>query len=116
MPILSMLASLFAPAAKLIDNLHTSEAEKLQLTNELAKIQLEVHKTTTSLMTAEAQSPHMLTAIWRPLCSLGLVAAILMDGHFGFNANEQVYSLANIFLGVYRGSRGLEKIAANFKK
>jgi hypothetical protein len=42
MGLLSIIGDLFKPAADLVDNVHTSSEEKLQLRNALAKIQADV--------------------------------------------------------------------------
>ena len=116
MSIFSFIGDIFKPAADLIDNLHVSDEERGQLANEMAKIQAQVHAKTTELMSAEASSPHVITAIWRPVCCIVLVGIILADGHFGFKASEQVYVLAQTFLSVYGGGRSLEKMASKFIK
>ena len=110
------ITALFKPAADLVDELNVSVEEKGKLVNELAKIQAEVHEKSIDLMKVEASSQNFLVATWRPICSIGLILAILMDGHFGFNASEKIYDLANIFLGVYGGGRSLEKIMGNVLK
>lgn len=102
------ITNLFEPAAKLVDELHTSKEEKGALLVEMAKIQAEVHAKSIELMQAEAGSSNWLTAAWRPICSIILVVIILLDGHFGFTASQQVYDLAQVFLGVYGGGRTIE--------
>jgi len=67
-------------------------------------------------MIAEASSDHWIVAAWRPLCALTLFLLILMDGFSVIVAPPQVYSLAELFLGVYSGGRTLEKVARVIKK
>lgn len=110
------ISGIFKPAADLIDELHVSDEERGKLANEMARIQAEVHAKTTELMKSEAQSQHWITSAWRPISCLTLVGLILMDGHFGYKANEQVYVLAQTFLSVYGGGRSLEKMASKFLK
>jgi len=110
------ITAIFEPAAKVIDELHVSAEEKGKLVVEMSKIQQEIHAKSVELMQAESSSSHWLTANWRPLVSITLVAIILMDGHAGFTANAQVYELAQIFLGVYGGGRTLEKGVENLGK
>ena len=112
---LELIAGLFKPAAKLIDDLHVSDEERGKLRNELAKIQSGMHKESIKLMTAEANSTHMLTSIWRPICALILFSLILLDGFKLVEAPTQVYDLATTFLGVYSGGRSLEKVAKAVK-
>jgi len=110
------IANIFKPAADLVDNLHTSEEEKLTLLNELNKIKAGIHEKTTDLMIAEAKSDHFIVAAWRPLCALTLFLLILMDGFAVITAPPQVYNLAELFLGVYSGGRSIEKVARVLKK
>lgn len=49
MGILGLIGSIFAPAASLIDNLHTSDEEKLILRNEFARIKSDVEIKTLEL-------------------------------------------------------------------
>lgn len=112
---LDLIAGLFKPAAKLIDDLHVSDEERGKLRNELAKIQENMQKESIKLMTAEANSSHMLTSIWRPICALILFGLILLDGFGAISAPTQVYELAQVFLGAYAGGRSLEKVAKAVK-
>ena len=112
---LDFIKSIFAPAATLIDELHVSDEERGKLRNEFAKIQANMHEQSVKLMTAEANSPHLITSIWRPVCALILFSLILLDGFGVITAPEQVYELAKIFLGVYSGGRSLEKVAKLIK-
>tara|TARA_R100001244_G_scaffold66148_1_gene54567 strand:+ start:445 stop:789 length:345 start_codon:yes stop_codon:yes gene_type:complete len=112
---LDFIAGIFLPASTLIDELHVSDEERGKLRNEFAKIQSEMHKSSTKLMIAEANSPHLITSIWRPICALILFSMILLDGFKVIVAPSQVYDLAQIFLGVYSGGRSLEKVAKIFK-
>jgi hypothetical protein len=105
------IASIFKPAADLIDDIHTSDEEKAKLRNELAKIQSQMHAKSVELMTAEVKSDHWLVAAWRPMCVLLLIVLILADGYGLAKAPAQVYDLASLFLTTYAGSRGAEKIA-----
>lgn len=115
MDILSTIAGLFKPAAKLIDDLHVSDEERGKLRNALATIQANMQKESIKLMTAEANSKYMLTSIWRPICALVLFALILLDGFGAISAPPQVYELAQVFLGAYAGGRSLEKVAKAIK-
>jgi len=116
MDILNFISGIFKPAADMVDNLHTSEEEKLELLNELNKIKAGMQSKSVELMVAEAKSDHWIVAAWRPLCAIILFSLILLDGFKVVDAPPQVYSLAELFLGVYSGGRSLEKIAKVVKK
>ena len=112
---LDFISNIFKPAATLIDEIHVSDEERLKLRNEFAKIQAGMQEQSAKLMIAEANSPHMITSIWRPICALILFSLILLDGFGVVAAPDQVYELAKIFLGVYSGGRSLEKVAKMVK-
>ena len=113
---IDLIKSIFGPAERIIDELHVSEEEKGKLRNQLAKIQSDIHKESVKLMTAEAQSDNVLTSSWRPICALILFFLILMDGFAIVKAPDQVYELAQVFLGVYGGGRSIEKAVKAIKK
>jgi hypothetical protein len=116
MNILSFISGIFTPAAKLIDDLHVSDEERLKLRNEMMKIKSAMHDKSIQLMSVEAKSDHFIVAAWRPMTMLGLLSLILLDG-FGFiNAPEQVYSLFEVFGTAYVGGRSLEKLTKNLRK
>lgn len=127
MKIFDFIAGIFKPAAELVDNLHTSDEEKLALKAQLLQIQtgvisqsIELEKTAleakASIITAEAKSDGWLTRSWRPITMLALVAAVLAYW-FGFagvgvpvEIIERMFSLVQIGVGGYIASRGAEKI------
>jgi hypothetical protein len=108
---LDFISKIFKPAADLIDEIHVSDEERGKLRNELAKVQAGMQAKSVELMKAEAQSQHLITSIWRPVCALILFSLILLDGFKVVEAPAQVYELAQIFLGVYSGGRSIEKVA-----
>ena len=126
MGLFDFISNIFSPAAKIVDELHTSEEEKLKLKNELAKIQGKAqdkilnyesklaeyrHK----LLIAEANSPHPFVAMWRPICSTALVTIIVLACFGLCSPGPELYSLAEIFLGAYVGGRTIEKIVSASK-
>lgn len=116
MGMLSFIGDIFKPAAKLIDDIHVSDEERLTLRNELASIQAQMQSKSVELMTAEAKSDHFLVAAWRPLCVLALISLIVADAYGLAKAPPQIYDLANVFLSTYAGGRSLEKILKRGKK
>ena len=121
MSIFSFISNLFKPAADLVDELHVSDEEKGKLRNELAGIQAQAQKqmldyeakvveARSKLMVAEAQSPHLITAIWRPVACLSLIAMVVLAAYGIGNPDKEVYELTKILLGAYAGGRTLEKV------
>lgn len=115
MSIFDFIGDIFEPATDLIDNLHTSDEEKLKLRNELAKIKMQMHEKSVSLMEAEVKSDHFIVAAWRPICVIILICLIVADAYGWAKAPKQIYDLANLFLTTYAGGRSLEKITGSFK-
>jgi hypothetical protein len=121
MSILSFISGLFKPAVDLIDDLNLSGEEKGKLRNELAQIQSQAQKqmleyegkvveARSKLMIAEAQSPHVITATWRPICCICLIAIVVLAAFGIGNPDKEVYELTKILLGVYSSGRTLEKV------
>jgi hypothetical protein len=135
MNILTLLGQVFGPAAELVDNMHTSKEEKLQLKNGLMGIQANVVGQAIDLerdllnakrdiIVAEAKSDSWLTRNWRPITMLSLAASV-MAYWFGLTPTDpltglsiiplevvnRMYSLVQIGVGGYIASRGVEKVA-----
>ena len=134
MSLLNIIGDLFGPAAKLIDDLHTSGEEKLTLKAKLLEIQagvitesIELEKSAISAKTAiiiqEAKSDSWLTKSWRPIVMLSLAASVLAYW-FGLTPTDsstglsmipleivnRMYSLVQLGVGDYIASRGAEKV------
>ncbi|MAV64739.1 MAG: hypothetical protein CMG00_06065 [Candidatus Marinimicrobia bacterium] len=121
MSIFSFISNLFKPAADLVDELHVSDEEKGKLRNQLAEIQAKAQKqmldyeakvveARSKLMVAEAQSPHLITAIWRPVACLSLIALVVLSAYGIGNPDKEVYELTKILLGAYASGRTIEKV------
>ena len=117
----SFISNLFKPAADLVDELHVSDEERGKLRNQLAEIQSKAQKqmldyeskvveARSKLMVAEAQSPHLITAIWRPVACLSLIAMVVLAAYGIGNPDKEVYELTKILLGAYASGRTLEKV------
>lgn len=127
MNVLSLIGQIFKPAMEMIDNVHTSEEEKLQQKAQLLQLQSdflieglnyeqEQLKAKAEIITAEAKSEHWVTATWRPITMLAFVAAILAYW-FGLtpetvtdSAVDSMFTLVQIGLGGYVVGRSAEKI------
>lgn len=122
MNILGLIKDIFRPAVDLVDELHTSEEEKLAqkavtldtyakaleagLKHEQEQLRLRAR-----IVEAEAKSEHTITAIWRPVVALGLFLLVLLDS-FGVLANPlapQAWTLLQICIGGYVVGRSAEK-------
>lgn len=124
MNILSFIGNIFKPAADLIDSLHTSEEERLQIKEKLFSAQQEMTlkvleyetkllDSKTKVITAEAQGQSWLQRTWRPITMLTFLFLVVMDsfGILPFRLAEQAWTLLQIGLGGYVVGRSAEKIA-----
>jgi len=127
MGIFNFIGSIFKPVTELVDDLHTSEEEKLKLRNELAKLQFDMQKQIleheTKLMVkqadivkAEASSKNWLTSSWRPILMLTF-ASLIVARWFGLTSNEitpelekELFTIVKYGIGGYIGARSGEKI------
>jgi len=113
----------FEPAAKLIDNLHTSEEERLQIKQEMFKAQmaaamkaqeyeLELLRSKSDIIKAEAQGASWIQRSWRPITMLTFLVLVVADslGLLPFRLAEQAWTLLQIGLGGYVVGRSVEKV------
>ena len=123
MAILNILGNLLGKADKIVDEVVTSEEEKMQLKNELQKIVNEhetiIEQEISKRWVADMQSDNWLAKSIRPLVLAWLVVSttilIFIDaGAIKFVVADKWVDLLQIVLitciGAYFGSRGLEKI------
>lgn len=123
MGFLDLIAGIFKPAAELIDELHTSEEEKIIQQRRLLEIQAmvldsslqyekELMTAKANIVTAEAKSEHWITATWRPITMLTFLALAVGDS-LGWLPNplkDEAWMLLQLGLGGYVVSRSAEKI------
>lgn len=128
MNILSFIGEIFKPAAKLIDDLHTSDEEKLTLKNKLTVIQNEMHSkvidyetkllaSQSSIIIAEASGQSWMQRSWRPITMLTFLGLVVCDS-FGWLASPlaaEAWVLLQIGLGGYVTGRSIEKVAVKLK-
>ena len=122
------------PVADLVDNLHTSTEEKLQIQTKLFELQVGVYdkvvdyetrlaEAQAKIITAEAQSESWLSRNWRPLTMVVFVALVVnrwtgisvllgipqvMVPH---DIELKLWDAITLGLGGYIAGRSLEKIA-----
>lgn len=126
MGVFSFIGDIFKPAANLIDEIHVSDEERLQLRNEFASIQekaqakiIELEETKinalASVQVAEAKSEHFLVANWRPITILSLLIIIVLGIfnliHATSTQLDSIIELFKVVFGVYGSGRSLEKIS-----
>lgn len=126
MHIWNFLAGVMDPIERVIDNVHTSEEEKLSLKAEAARVQgsislafLDYEKqllqSRAQIITAEAQGQSWIQRSWRPITMLTFLALVVCDsfGLLAFRLSDQAWELLKIGLGGYVVGRTVEKVAPN---
>jgi hypothetical protein len=124
MNVLELIGSIFKPAVELIDELHTSEEEKLiqkaQTLDTYAKAletglryEQENLKVRAAIVEAEAKSGHWLTSTWRPITMLTFLGLVVLDqtGQLAFRLAPEAWTLLQLGLGGYVVGRSAEKVA-----
>jgi hypothetical protein len=126
---LDLIAGIFKPAAELIDELHTSEEEKLKQQRRLLEIQAmvldsslqyekEMMTSRAEIISSEAKSEHWITATWRPITMLTFLALAVGDS-LGWLPNplrDEAWMLLQIGLGGYVVGRSAEKVIKEVRK
>lgn len=129
MGVIELIAGIFKPAADLIDELHTSDEERLLHKERLLDVQAaamqqvfnyetETLKMRAQIVNSEAQSEHWLTSTWRPITMLAMLSLVVGDS-FGWLPNplsSEAWTLLQIGIGGYVVSRSGEKVVDTFRR
>lgn len=127
--ITDLIVGIFKPAAELIDNLHTSEEEKLEQKRKLLEIQAAsmdsalnheraMMEAQARIVNSEARSEHWLAATWRPITMLTFLALTVGDslGLLATPLRDEAWMLLQIGLGGYVVGRSGEKVIKTWKE
>ena len=123
MSLLKIFSGLVKPVTELIDNVHTSEEERLEIKYKLFELQSNMAgavldyeatllKAKTDIITAEAKGQSWIQRNWRPITMLTFLVLVVMDtmGFTEFRLSLEAWSLLKIGLGGYVVGRSVEKI------
>lgn len=123
-PIMNLVSALFEPAAKLVDELHTSDEERIDAKTRMLTAQTEVTmkildyeaqlmQMKSSIVLAEAQGQSWIQRSWRPITMLTFLILVLCDsfGLLPFRLATEAWTLLQIGLGGYVAGRSAEKVA-----
>ena len=118
-----ILGGLVKPITTMVDDLHTSEEEKLTikskvyelqngLASEMLRYEAEIVKSKTDVIKAEAQGASWLQRSWRPITMLTFLVLVVCDsfGLLAFRLADEAWTLLQIGLGGYVIGRSAEKI------
>jgi hypothetical protein len=127
--IVDLIAGIFKPAAELIDELHTSEHERLDAKIKLLDVQAAamqqafdyesgILESRAKIIHAEASSNHWLTANWRPITMLTFLVLVVGDAlqWLPNPLRDEAFLLLEIGLGGYVLGRSGEKIVKTLKQ
>jgi len=117
---LSFLSGLIKPVTELVDNLHTSDEERLEAKGVLLELQTGLMSQTlayeqklaesqASIIVAEATANSWLTRTWRPITMLTFVFLVVYSQFTGTEIPPDMWTVIKIGLGGYLGGRSVEK-------
>jgi hypothetical protein len=117
---LSFLSGLIKPVSDLVDNLHTSDEERLEAKGVLLELQTGLMSQTlayeqklaesqASIIVAEATANSWLTRTWRPITMLTFVFLVVYSQFTGTVIPPDMWTVIKIGLGGYLGGRSVEK-------
>lgn len=120
MSLFSFIGSMFGPATTLIDEIVTTEEERLTLKAKLAEIEAKVSvkmmelqqaviESNAKVAAAEQEHGNWLSKSWRPICSLGMMGILVAMGFGIIEYKELMVQIAGGFLGIYAIGRSVEK-------
>lgn len=128
MGILDKIADVISGALGIVDDLHTSDEERLtlkssllaiqaQVVSEVIKAQAKMAEMQAQIITAEAQSNHWITSAWRPVTMLTfLVLIVLAQLGITQSVPDEMWPLLKIGLGGYVIGRSFEKTVPTVMK
>ena len=117
---LGWISALVSPVTSLVDNLHTSDEERLEAKGVLLKLETALMSQTlayeqklaesqASVLVAEATSNSWLTRTWRPITMLTFVFLIVWSQFTGMEIPPDLWFVVKLGLGGYLGGRSVEK-------
>ena len=122
----SLATNIVKPITDLIDNLNTSDDERLQIKAKLLETQSNMASQAmdyetklldakAKVITAEATGQSWMQRNWRPITMLTFLVLVVCDsfGWLAFRLADQAWTLLQIGLGGYVIGRSAEKIAPN---
>ena len=123
MGFLGFLGGAIKPITELVDNLTTSDEERLQLRNALTTVEnafaervleyeSKIAQMKADVIMTEAKGDSWLQRSWRPVTMLTFLVLIVAHycGLLVFPIADQMWTLLQIGVGGYIASRGAEKI------
>jgi len=123
MGIFSFVSNIIKPVGKIIDDLHTSDEEKMQLRKQIMAVENEFQakilsyesklmEAQSSIVQAEANGQSWIQRNWRPITMLTFLVLVVLNS-FGLLVTPllpEAWTLLQIGLGGYVAGRSIEKV------
>jgi hypothetical protein len=128
MSVFSFISGIFKPAADLVDELVTSDEEKLQIKKQLREIEnkfqekildyeAQLLEKRSDIVKAEATGQSWLQRSWRPITMLTFLVLVVCNS-FGLLVTplaDEAWTLLQIGLGGYVVGRSAEKVVSQLR-
>lgn len=120
--IFGWIKDVISPIGAIIDSLHTSDGEKLELKRKLMEVENEamfralefqqsIIESQTKIVEAEAKGSSWLQRNWRPITMLTFLSLVTLDvmGILAYRLSDDAWTLLQIGIGGYVIGRSIEK-------
>ena len=137
--IIKAIGGIFQPAAELVDNIHTSEEERLEAKTKLEEVRKQTYEAAiglqlefvnlekqlvdkqSAIIIAEAKGESKIQRLWRPWSMVGIGSMIMLGtilGWFGINISvpPELWTLFQLGFTGYIVGRSGEKIVQNLRQ
>ena len=128
MSVLDQIGKVLKPVSELVDNLHTSKEEKLQIKQKIKdaentlyvqvlEMDARLHQMRAQAIEAESKGDSWLQRNWRPVTMVTFLILIICDafGFLQYRLAEQSWTLLQIGLGGYVIGRSAEKTVKSLR-
>ncbi|NPV12721.1 MAG: hypothetical protein HPY57_13120 [Ignavibacteria bacterium] len=129
MPIWDTITNAIKPIGDIINNLTTTDEERLkaqielkklenEITSKLIELETQLVEAQKTIITAEAQGQSWIQRNWRPITMLTFLILVVLDslGILAYRLSNEAWTLLQIGLGGYVVGRSAEKIIKEYKK
>jgi len=124
---LGFISGLIKPVTDLVDQLHTSDDERLEAKAILLQFQTslmsktldyekQIAQSQRDIIVSETQANSWLTRSWRPITMLTFVLLVVWSQFTGMEVPDDLWFVIKLGLGGYVGGRSVEKSVASVVK
>tara|TARA_Y100000310_G_C20554852_1_gene749995 strand:+ start:233 stop:649 length:417 start_codon:yes stop_codon:yes gene_type:complete len=124
---LGFISKILEPITGLVDQLHTSDDERLEAKAVLLQLQTslmsqtldyekQIAQSQRDIIVSETQANSWLTRSWRPITMLTFVFLVVWSQFTGMEVPDDLWFVIKLGLGGYVGGRSVEKSVASVVK